>query len=90
MSRKSSTGSHNISGMQPGNEGTSEESGRPLRHEESLVTRALRSIDPDWLAAHKDLLDDLAKPLPAVEVKCTQQRLHLTFPVVHSHTERDL
>lgn len=34
--------------------------GKGLRHEESLGNKLLRSIDPEWLLEHKDLLDLIA------------------------------
>lgn len=47
--------------MIPGEDNLLEEAGRTLRHEQSLGNRMLSSIDQDWLADHKDLLDLFVK-----------------------------
>lgn len=47
--------------MMSGEDNLLEEAGRTLRHEQSLGNRMLSSIDQDWLADHKDLLDLFVK-----------------------------
>ena len=70
MSSKSSNSSP-ISAMQPSRDFIPE-TGRGLRHEDSLGNRMLKSIDPDWLLEHKDLLELLTNnpndPAPLEQV----------------------
>ena len=70
MSSKSSNGSLSsrpkpCKDMDPG-----EGQGKALRHEESLGNKLLKSISPEWLLEHKELLDLIANspaPSPALE-----------------------
>ena len=68
--------------MLPGEDNLLEEAGRTLRHEQSLGNRMLSSIDQDWLADHKELLDLFVKdpndPFFLEQVRlfdCKRQRL---------------
>jgi hypothetical protein len=74
MSSASSTYTSGIQ-MMSGADNLLEEAGRTLRREQSSGNRMLSSIDQDWLADHKDLLDLFVKD-PNDPYFLEQVRLH--------------